>query len=322
MAILVEVVGSLNVDLVTVTHRVPNAGETLAATSFHTGFGGKGANQAVACARLLNSSSTSPALVKMVGAVGADEFGQNSLKQLEKEHINHDSVRLATGQKTGTTVILVEESNGENRILFIPGANYSMTPDFVSLAASSIGNLVLFQLELPLNTVLSGLELAKSMNKVTLLNPAPATLIPLHAYKIIDHLIVNESEASILSGIAEKDLATNLEQVAATFISRGVRYVLITLGANGVFWKWADEKETQGSRVKALSVKAIDTTAAGDTFVGAYAAYLARSKPIPDALTMKAAIMFANNAAALAVQRQGAQASIPYRDELPLNETY
>ena len=310
---LIEVVGSLNVDLVTVTRRIPNAGETLAATSFDTGFGGKGANQAVACARLLEDSPTSTTLVKMVGAVGADEFGQKSLKRLEEEHIDHSGVRSVHDVKTGTTMIIVEEGSGENRILFVPGANHHVTPQDVDLDSGFQDNLVLFQLELPLSTVIAALEKAKSLGKVTILNPAPATPIPHLTYAHIDHLIVNESEASMLSGIPEEKLSVSLEQVADIFIEKGVHYVLVTLGANGVFWKVAGGRS---SHVKARSVKAVDTTAAGDTFVGAYAAYLACVMTFPNDLTLKAAIEFANHAAAISVQKHGAQASIPYRNEL------
>ena len=251
----------------------------------------------------------------MFGAVGDDQFGADTLKQLQKENIHHGGVRSAAGQKTGTTIILVEEGSGENRILFIPGANYSITLNHIGLNPSWKDNLVLFQFELPFRVVILGLEKAKSMGKVTMLNPAPATPIPESAYKNLDHLIVNESEASILSGIPEQDLTKQPDKVADHFINLGVKFVVITLGSKGVFWKLSTEIGSGGNFLRAHTVRAIDTTAAGDTFVGALAAQLAASNPLPSSSDMLAAIKYANYAASISVQRAGAQASIPYRSE-------
>lgn len=145
----IEVVGSLNIDLVTVTPRPPSAGETLRATSFSTGFGGKGANQAVACARL----SLPDTRVRMVGAVGDDQFGSDFLKHLGNEGINADAVRVVEGKKTGTSLIIVEEGSGENRILFSPGANDNVTPETVTLREDAEKGFVVLQLETPFASV-------------------------------------------------------------------------------------------------------------------------------------------------------------------------
>lgn len=228
----IEVVGSLNIDLVTVTPRVPAGGETIKASSFTSGFGGKGANQAVAAARMLDDAARNAgSIVAMVGAVGDDDFGKQSISQLETEHIKPDAVKIIPNQKTGTSLIIVEEGSGENRILFNPGANYDVTPEVVALTDDSLHGLVVFQLETPFDTIMHSLSAAKRMSKETVLNPAPATVIPDEHLRNIDHLIVNETEASILSGVDESQLSTSLDQVADLFLSKGVQYVIITLGS-------------------------------------------------------------------------------------------
>lgn len=152
MGRLIEVVGSLNIDLVSTTSRMPGPGETLQASSFTTGFGGKGANQAVAAARLLaQNAPSSGTVVHMVGAVGKDQFGDDFLKQLKVEGIVPSAVRAIDSQRTGSTVIIVEESSGENRILFTPAANFEIKPEHIKLQA--IPSLVVFQLEIPFETV-------------------------------------------------------------------------------------------------------------------------------------------------------------------------
>ncbi|KAL9054050.1 MAG: hypothetical protein Q9162_004379 [Coniocarpon cinnabarinum] len=314
---LIEVVGSVNVDLVSRTPRLPNAGETLRASSFDVGFGGKGANQAVACARMVDRDASIPARVRMIGAVGNDQFGRDSLNQLKHEHIDYDGVTVLEGHKTGSTVIIVEEESGENRILFTPGANYAVTASQVVLDPASRGNVVLFQLELPLETVVDALKKAKSLHKVTILNPAPASALPDHCFTTIDYLVVNESEASALSGIPEASLLSSLDQAADLFISKGVQSVVITLGAKGVYWRSAAQQSTTGNHIDAHPVKVIDTTAAGDTFLGAFAEALTEhDTSLPGEDKVQNAIRRANYAASLSVQREGAQASIPFRHEL------
>ena len=252
----IEVVGSLNIDLVTTTSRVPNPGETFQASSFFTGFGGKGANQAVAAARLSGEhpkdGSAPSGNVRMVGAVGGDQFGEDALAALKREGIDSSAVRVVQEQKTGSTVIIVEEGSGENRILFTPGANFEVTPEYVKSGIGESAGIAVFQLEIPFDTVrllvavasrntgsdtsqvIQGLRIAKEAGKETMLNPAPARVIPDDAYKYIDHLIVNETEASVLSGVPEGQLQSEssvLHSAARQFVDKGVRSVIITLGS-------------------------------------------------------------------------------------------
>ncbi|KAH6060448.1 ribokinase [Parastagonospora nodorum] len=318
---VVSVIGSLNVDLVTRTPRVPVAGETLTSESFNIGWGGKGANQAVACSRLsrtqqqASSGSASDVEVRMVGAVGDDEFHLGFLKALQADGLKTDSIQIMKGKKTGVAVITVETTTGENRIMFCPGANYDVEEkDLVDADAS----VALFQLELPLDVVLHNMKIARQKGVETIINPAPAISLPEEAYQGLGHLIVNETEAAILSGIENP---TNWNEVAAVFIARGVKNVIITLGGEGVFYKTSKQQSASqdGHIVPARKVKVVDTTAAGDTFAGAYTVSVARWKSMSQGadFDLHVAIAHANRAASLTVQKAGAQSSIPWADEVP-----
>ncbi|KAB2578093.1 Ribokinase [Lasiodiplodia theobromae] len=327
---VIAVVGSLNVDLVTRVPRVPAAGETLIGHGFDTGHGGKGANQAVACARLSrtaaqaasSSSSSSPndVEVRMVGAVGDDAFGGAFLEALRRDGLDVERVRVVEGEKTGVAVIVVEEATGENRIMVSPGANYRVEPRPLLEADTT---LAVFQLEIPMETVLLNIRDAKKRGIDVLINPAPAVPLPDELYQGLGHLIVNESEAALLSGKPVEEITpdSDLTAVAADFIQRGVKNVIITLGGAGVFYQTAarQAEKLAGKLVPAKKVKVVDTTAAGDTFVGAYAVAIARSKfqSATGAFDIDSAIAFANRAAALTVQRKGAQSAIPWVDEVP-----
>jgi ribokinase len=315
----ITIIGSLNTDLVTHTPRVPAGGETLTATSFSTGGGGKGANQAVACARLSRqrSSSTSDIAVKMVGGVGADEFGPAHIDAMKRDGIDTSGIRVVEDKTTGVAVILVESGSGENRILLNPGANHTLQPeDF--LAAESLGtprpDLIIMQLEIRLETVLQILETAKKAGVDVLLNPAPAVKLPEEVYGAITHLVVNESEAAILSGRSVEEVEVEgfkWEELAGEFLRKGVRNVVVTLGAKGAYYATAG----RSGYVKAEKVeKVVDTTAAGDTFVGAYAVRVVRKggrEPLDDEV-----IRFACRAAGRTVEKQGAQSAIPWADEV------
>ncbi|OAL43137.1 Ribokinase-like protein [Pyrenochaeta sp. DS3sAY3a] len=317
---VISVIGSLNVDLVTRTPRVPVGGETLTSESFDIGWGGKGANQAVACARLSRTQAQATAKtqsdveVRMVGAVGDDEFHEKFLSSLEKDGLNIAGVEILKGKKTGVAVIVVETGTGENRIMFCPGANYDvqakdLVDDDVSVA--------LFQLELPMEVVLHNMRTARQKGVETIINPAPAIALPAEAYQGLGHLIVNETEAAILSGVENP---TSWDAVAAIFISRGVKNVIITLGGEGVFYKTAKQQESSqpGQIVPARKVKVVDTTAAGDTFAGAYTVAVARWKAMSQGadFDLDAAITYANRAASMTVQKAGAQSSIPWANEV------
>ncbi|OMP85652.1 putative ribokinase [Diplodia seriata] len=314
---VIAVVGSLNVDLVTRTPRVPVAGETLLAHGFDTGHGGKGANQAVACARLSrtaaqaaaagSSSSQTDVEVRMIGAVGDDAFGGEFLDALRRDGLDVGRVRVVPGEKTGVAVIIVEEATGQNRIMASLGANNKVEAKPLLEADTT---LAVFQLEIPMETVLVNARDAKERGIDVLINPAPAVPLPDELYKGLGHLIVNESEAALLTGKPVEEITpdSDLTAVAADFVRKGVKNVIITLGgAVGFAFK------------PYAKVKVVDTTAAGDTFVGAYAVAVARSKAqsATGDFDVDSAIAFANRAAALTVQRNGAQAAIPWVDEVP-----
>ncbi|KAF2798840.1 Ribokinase-like protein [Melanomma pulvis-pyrius CBS 109.77] len=318
---IISVVGSLNVDLVTRTSRVPVAGETLTTESFDIGFGGKGANQAVACARLSRTEKqaangeTSDVEVRMVGAVGEDEFAGGFLESLKKDGLNTERIQVLPGKKTGVAVIIVETQTGENRIMFCPGANYDVP---VADLVDGDSSVALFQLELPMEVVLHNMKVAHDKGVETIINPAPAIPLPEEAYSGLGHLIVNETEASILSGIENP---TSWDMVAAIFVSRGVKNIIITLGGDGVYYQ-TEKRQSQslpGILVPARKVKVVDTTAAGDTFVGAYSVAVARWKVMSHGadFNLDIAISHANRAASMTVQKKGAQSSIPWVDEVP-----
>jgi len=326
---IITIIGSLNTDLVTVTPRVPSGGETLTGTSFSTGPGGKGANQAVACVRLSRPNpSTNPqnyeedVTIKMKGAVGADEFGPVLVLGMKSDGIDTSAVRMIKGQTTGVAVILVEESTGENRILLNPGANHSLQPqDFTTEASLGLPkpDLIILQLEIPLETVLQILETAKKADVDVLLNPAPAIALPAAVFEDLAHLIVNESEAAILTGRQVQDVEVpgfNWNTITQEFLQKGVKNVVITLGAKGAFF--ASKGDEKGTFVAAEKVKrVVDTTAAGDTFVGAYAVGVVRkSGGLQKGKVCEEDVKLACRAAGRTVEKQGAQSAIPWADEV------
>ncbi|KAL1586468.1 hypothetical protein WHR41_05166 [Cladosporium halotolerans] len=308
----IAVIGSLNIDFITRTPRVPEAGETLTANSFSTGFGGKGANQAVACARLASKDTK----VAMVGNVGDDGFGNDYFEALGKEGINADGVRKVKGQTTGAANIVVEEETGENRIMFTKGANFAFSEQKDAqwdLVPKDAG-VIVCQLEIPMNVVLHNLHLAHEQGKHTMFNPAPALPLPESAYKDIDTLIMNESEAHILSRSQSTEKAADLTPLLSHFLKLGVREaVIITLGGAGVMYATASGKQ---GKVAAKKVQVVDTTAAGDTFLGAYAAKRAQHISGDGDFAYEAALEFATMAAGKTVERMGAMAAIPRLDEL------
>jgi ribokinase len=360
MSFRIVVVGSLNVDMVTRTEKIPEGGETVTAKSFAIGWGGKGANQAVAAQRLgikvPGLEQENLCVVKMIGAVGDDDFGKQMLESLKKDGIDTSAVKKLKDYTTGTATILVEEKTGQNRILVTPGANSALTDDDDWLSrdpkevVDAYGDVCLFQLENPLNAVLGHIRKAHASSckvvslcaikylfytylRKVIFNPAPAVPLPDDVYKCIHYLIVNETEAEILSnrrfgGMSDglkKDLPSSvideLNEIAKIFIQKGVRVVIITLGSAGVFFTsaYAIEHGVKGTYVPALKAKVVDTTAAGDTFVGACAVSLAQAYGIRseraesfDHDSAGRAVRFGQFAAAKTVEKQGAQSSIPF----------
>ncbi|RON67270.1 ribokinase [Pseudomonas fluorescens] len=290
----VVVIGSLNMDLVTRAPRLPRGGETLIGHSFATVSGGKGANQAVAAARL-------GAQVAMVGCVGNDDYGVQLRDALLADHIDCQAVSVVE-DSSGVALIVVDD-NSQNAIVIVAGANGAMTPavidqfDAVLLAA----DVVICQLEIPDATVGYALKRARELGKTVILNPAPASRpLPTEWFASIDYLIPNESEAAALSGLPVDSLET-AKAAASQLIAMGAGKVIITLGAEGSLF--ANGKGFE--QFPAPKVKAVDTTAAGDTFVGGFAAALAAGKSEAEA------IRYGQIAAALSVTRAGAQPSIP-----------
>lgn len=296
----VLVVGSLNMDLVTRTQRMPRAGETLVGESFVTVAGGKGANQAVAAARL-------GASVAMIGCVGDDAYGQQLRAALLAEQIDCRGVDSVAGVSTGIASIVVDASS-QNAIIVVAGANGCLTPKRISGLDALLSNaaVVVCQLEVPIDTVLFTLQRARELGKTVILNPAPASApLPVKCYAVLDYLIPNESEAAMLTGLAV-DSPGSAQAAAQVLLAAGVGKVIVTLGEQGLLFASA-----QGvTHFPALPVTAVDTTAAGDTFVGGFAAALAAG------LGEAQAIRFGQAAAALSVTRAGAQPSIPTMAEV------
>jgi ribokinase len=300
----VVVIGSLNMDLVTRAPRLPRGGETLIGESFSTVSGGKGANQAVAAARL-------GAQVSMVGCVGSDAYGKALRDALLAEQIDCQAVSTVEGS-SGVALIVVDD-NSQNAIVIVAGANGALTPALIGCfdAVLQAADVIICQLEVPDATVGHALKRSRELGKVVILNPAPASgPLPAHWYANIDYLIPNESEASALSGLPV-DSRQSAEAAAARLIEMGAGKVIITLGAEGSLF--ADGKSF--AHFSAPVVKAVDTTAAGDTFVGGFAAALAVGRSEAEA------IGFGQIAAALSVTRAGAQPSIPFLSDVQAFKT-
>lgn len=291
----VVVVGSLNMDLVTRTERLPRPGETIFGQSFDTVHGGKGANQAVAAARL-------GARVAMAGCVGGDAYGVQLRQGLLDEHIDCQAVRTVQNGVSGVALIMVD-AKSQNTIVVVPGTNACLTPQDMQTFDGILqdAKVVICQLEVPMDTVGYTLRRGRELGKVVILNPAPASgPLPELWYAAIDYLIPNESEAGALSGMTVNSLES-AEMAARRLIGFGARKIIVTLGAQGALFVSAQRVV----HFAAPKVEALDATAAGDTFVGAFAAALAGGEGEDEA------IRFAQVAAALSVTCAGAQPSIP-----------
>ena len=297
-AVSIFVIGSANIDMVVKAATLPLPGETVLGGQFFMNAGGKGANQAVAAARM-------GANVTFVAKVGDDIFGIQTIEGLQREKINTQYIFKDKIAPSGTALINVNEE-GENCIVVAPGANANLLPkDIENISDLAAATILLTQLETPIETIAYLAALATSNNQKLVLNPAPAQLLAADILETLFLITPNETEASILTGIKVVDEIT-AQQAAAILLAKGVQNVIITLGSKGAFFK---NNETQ-FMVTAPEVKAVDTTAAGDTFNGAIVAAIAEGQ------TWENAIAMAVKAASISVTRLGAQASVPYRNEI------
>ena len=297
--ISIVVIGSTNTDMVVKAHHLPVPGETILGGTFLMNPGGKGANQAVAVARLGGE-------VTFVAKVGDDIFGHRSLDILKKEGIDSRYVFTDLEHPSGVALITVDE-NAENCIVVAPGANASLNKGDIDRAAGAImeADFLLMQLETPLETIEYAARLAAGNGVKVILNPAPACPLSPELLSNLYMLTPNKTEASMLSGIEVTDMET-AKQAAQAIHLKGVEVVIITLGSEGALIY----ENGFFSTVEATPVKAVDTTAAGDTFNGALTVALS------EGLSVKEAVGFASKAAAISVTRMGAQSSVPYRSEI------
>jgi ribokinase len=292
------VVGSANTDMVVKIDKHPLPGETRLGGDFFMNAGGKGANQAVAAARLGGN-------VAFVARVGNDIFGKQTLDGLTNEQIDTSHVFIDDTAPSGTALIIVNEA-GENSIVVAPGANAKLSSeDVYSISELTDTAFILMQLETPIETIKAVVKSAKIIGTKVILNPAPAQQLSNEILEGLFLLIPNESEASMLTGIQVTDLPT-ASMAADAILQKGVSHVIITLGKQGAYFK-SPFKEIL---IPAPSVVAVDTTAAGDTFCGALTVALTEGKDWEDS------IRFAITAASISVTRMGAQASVPYRNEI------
>jgi len=295
---LIAVVGSANVDLTTFNDVFPQPGETIFGRKFDLGFGGKGANQAVA-AHLCGAS------VGMVAKVGSDLFGPATIKNFESQGIDATYVHIAEGVSSGVAPIFVEPS-GQNRIIVVKGANDTLSPEDVDAAAPLLrkADAIIVQFEIPMRTVYHAVKFANTNGIRCIVNPAPAQPVDFKELGAADYLIPNESEASTIAGMPVQSI-DDAKKCAEVLLRQGIRRVVITLGERGSLVAGPDGMEL----IPAFKVQAVDTTGAGDAFIGSFAVFLGEGLPEKEALTR------ANLYAALSTTKVGTQKSFCNRNE-------
>jgi ribokinase len=295
----IVVFGSLNMDLVIHTNYIPQAGETIDGYGFFTNTGGKGGNQAVAASKLGGD-------VKMIACVGNDSFGNEMLNALREYNLDLGNVVVRKDETTGIAVIICQD--GDNRIILNAGTNYSIMPEEVEKLidnAGGEGDIFVTQYECRRETVIHALEYAKSKGMYTIFNPAPAKEIPKYAYKTIDLLVVNQTECRFLTGVFPENEGSAIEAINI-LKAMGVKDAVITLGKHGSITA-SDDRVTI---VPIVDVPVVDTTAAGDSYIGSLAVGLQKGKSLEDCMKEATAV------SALTVTRKGAQQSIPDKEEL------
>ncbi len=292
----IAVVGSANIDLTTFTNVFPKPGETIFGQKFDLGFGGKGANQAVA-ARLCGAD------VFMVARVGSDLFGPATIENFRKLGIDTTHVKQVEGLSSGVAPIFVE-ANGQNRILVVKGANDSLKPTDVDAAAETLkaADCIVLQFEIPVPTVYYAIQFARKQGIRCILNPAPAQTVDLAALKDLDYFVPNESEAETITGTAVRTVE-DAKKCGMELLAHGIRRVIITLGANGALLVSREAVE----HVPAFAVNSVDSSGAGDAFIGSFAVFLAEGTP------EREAVRRANLYAALSTTGVGTQKSFSDR---------
>lgn len=288
------VIGSSNIDLTARVPRLPKRGETLKGHTFHLGYGGKGANQAITAAKL-------GARVTMVTKLGRDVFGEDTLKNYRAHGVDTTFVQFDDAHASGIAMIFVDD-HAQNCIVIVPGANAALSPDDVHAAARAIreASAVVCQLEVPVETTLEAFRIARAANVRTILNPAPASPLPDELLTLTDICVPNEIEIEMLTGVAVTTL-TEGERAARALLARGVGTVIVTLGERGALLVRDDAVE----HIAPITVNAIDPTGAGDAFIGALAVFLGEGMMLRDAVKR------ANAVAALSVTKLGTQTSFP-----------
>lgn len=295
----VLVIGSLNYDLVSVVKRLPKSGETIHSINYYENPGGKGANQAVAAARL-------GAAVHFIGKVGQDEHGDILLSSLKNNQINAETIRREGS--TGKAFITVDQA-GNNHITLMQGANYLITKEDIdqSMELFKESDIILLQLEIPLDVVAYAINVAHSLNKYIILNPAPSAKLDDEIFKKISLMVPNETELQELTGLQLHSIE-EIETAANTLLDKGIKDVVVTLGSKGSLY--ISKHKTK--KIEAFKTNVVDTTAAGDTYIGALAVELAKGRSMEDAMK------FASAASAICVSKKGAMPSIPRLTEVEI----
>lgn len=296
----VAIIGSINFDIILGIDRLPTAGETMPMNSLSSAGGGKGANQAIAAAR-------SGAKTAFIGKVGADDYGKRMLSILEENDIDITKISVKKNGQTGQAYILLQES-GQNSVIINGGTNLEITTSDVIQAQEKIkeADFLIAQFEIPIDRIVESFKMAHENQVVTILNPAPAKKLTADLLKITDLIIPNEVESQMLTGIKITDEKTAMES-AKILQKKGVKNVIITMGSLGAYYM----TEKNEGLISALKVDAVDTTAAGDTFIGALSSQLNK-----DFSNIKEAIEYATNASSITLQTVGAIPSIPTRQEI------
>lgn len=304
---MIYVLGSINNDISLEVERLPKKGETISADGCRMGLGGKGANQAVAIARLGTHGEEGGTHVKMIGRVGSDAVGTQLIEKLKEYGVDTEFVRQVN-RATGTAMITVSEK--DNRIIYYSGANSGLSKTDIdeALVGATSADTLLCQLEVPLYVVAYALRKARRLGMTTILNPAPAKALPDDIFYNVDIIVPNETETEILTGI-NPNTDDNRRAAIKRFHDLGVPYVVLTLGDKG---SAISDGSYVKERIPARKVAATDTTGAGDTFVGA----LALTYPHIGMYSFREACLFATRAASIAVTRRGAAESVPTADEV------